>query len=230
MWLDEANKSAEFEPVGTHPGYRRRGLARAMILHGMQLGREQAAPPYMTVVCQGAPGHPAARELYYGLGFRRDSPATRRSSSAQADRAAVTVKRVLVTGMSGAGKSSLLDELAARGHRTVDTDYGDYFHTVDGESLWREDRISALLSSAPDELPGVLFVQGTTRNQVLFLPSVRPHRAAQRAARDPGRTAGRPRRQPLREGPAELAGDAERILKTTSRRWNRCCAPRPRSK
>ena len=80
------------------------------------------------------------------------------------------VKRVLITGMSGAGKSSLLDELAARGHRTVDTDYGGYFHTVDGESLWREDRISALLGSAPDELPGVLFVQGTTRNQVLFYP------------------------------------------------------------
>jgi adenylate kinase family enzyme len=80
------------------------------------------------------------------------------------------VKRVLITGMSGAGKSALLDELARRGHRTVDTDYGDYFHAVDGESLWREDRISALLSSAPDELPGVLFVQGTTRNQGLFYP------------------------------------------------------------
>ena len=80
------------------------------------------------------------------------------------------MKRVLITGMSGAGKSSLLHELGARGHRTVDTDYGDYFQTIDGESLWREDRIGALLSSAPDELAGVLFVQGTTRNQVLFYP------------------------------------------------------------
>jgi ethanolamine utilization protein EutP (predicted NTPase) len=80
------------------------------------------------------------------------------------------VKRVLITGMSGTGKSSLLHELAARGYRTADTDYGDYFQTIDGESLWREDRISALLSSAPDNLPGVLFVQGTTRNQVLFYP------------------------------------------------------------
>ena len=80
------------------------------------------------------------------------------------------MKRVLVTGMAGTGKSSLLQELAARGYRTVDTDYGDYFETVDGETLWREDRISALLYSAPDELPGVLFVQGTTRNQVLFYP------------------------------------------------------------
>jgi hypothetical protein len=80
------------------------------------------------------------------------------------------VKRVLVTGMSGTGKSSLLHEFAARGYRTADTDYGDYFQTIDGEILWREDRVSMLLSSAPDELPGVLFVQGTTRNQVLFYP------------------------------------------------------------
>jgi dephospho-CoA kinase len=75
------------------------------------------------------------------------------------------VKRVLITGMSGVGKSSLLDELAARGYRTVDTDYGDYHETVDGEWLWREDRIDALLS---EEGMGLLFVQGTTRNQVQF--------------------------------------------------------------
>ena len=80
------------------------------------------------------------------------------------------MKRVLITGMSGTGKSSLLDELAARGYRTTDTDYGDYYETISGERLWREDRINALLSSAPDELPGVLFVQDTTRNQVLFYP------------------------------------------------------------
>lgn len=74
------------------------------------------------------------------------------------------VKRVLITGMSGVGKTSLLHELAARGYRTVDTDYGDYYETVDGEMLWRENRIDALLSSYSDKHPSVLFVQGTTRN------------------------------------------------------------------
>jgi dephospho-CoA kinase len=79
------------------------------------------------------------------------------------------MKRVLITGMSGAGKTSLLEELAARGHRTVDTDYGDYYETVEGERLWREDRMDALLSSEqPQDHRGVLFIQGTTRNQSRF--------------------------------------------------------------
>jgi dephospho-CoA kinase len=78
------------------------------------------------------------------------------------------VKRVLVTGMSGTGKSTLLTELADRGHWTVDTDYGDFFETVDGEPLWIEARIEELL--AVDDPRGVLFVAGTTRNQVTFYP------------------------------------------------------------
>ncbi len=76
MWLDTANKTVEFEPVGTHPDYRRLGLARAMMLHGMHLARAAGAT-HATVVCLGAPGHPRARGLYYGLGFRelsRDAP------------------------------------------------------------------------------------------------------------------------------------------------------------
>lgn len=76
MWLDEANRTVEFEPVGTHPAYRRRGLARAMLLHAMHRARAAGAVHAM-VACQGAPGRPAARQLYYGLGFReisRDAP------------------------------------------------------------------------------------------------------------------------------------------------------------
>jgi ribosomal protein S18 acetylase RimI-like enzyme len=76
MWLDPANRTVEFEPVGTHPDHRRHGLARTMMLHGMHLARAAGAT-HATVVCMGASAHPAARGLYYGLGFRelsRDAP------------------------------------------------------------------------------------------------------------------------------------------------------------
>jgi GNAT superfamily N-acetyltransferase len=76
MWFDEVNKAVEFEPVGTHQDYRKLGLARTMMLHGMRLARDAGAT-HATVACVGAPGHPAARGLYYGLGFReisRDVP------------------------------------------------------------------------------------------------------------------------------------------------------------
>ncbi|WP_372662177.1 GNAT family N-acetyltransferase [Amycolatopsis kentuckyensis] len=76
LWLDEPNKTAEFEPVGTHPGHRRLGLGRAMLLHGLRRARDAGAT-HATVACLGAPGHPAARGLYYSVGFRelsRDVP------------------------------------------------------------------------------------------------------------------------------------------------------------
>jgi ribosomal protein S18 acetylase RimI-like enzyme len=76
MWLDEVNRSAEFEPVGTHPDHRRQGLARAMLLHGMHRARSAGATA-ATVACLGMPERPSARELYHSLGFReisRDAP------------------------------------------------------------------------------------------------------------------------------------------------------------
>jgi shikimate kinase len=79
---------------------------------------------------------------------------------------------VLVTGMSGTGKSTALAELSRRGHRVVDTDddgWSEEVPTPDGgvEQLWREDRIEALLDRHRD---GVLFISGCVANQGVFYP------------------------------------------------------------
>jgi shikimate kinase len=68
--------------------------------------------------------------------------------------------RVLVTGMSGVGKSTVLAELARRGYRTVDTDY-DGWTTPDG--VWDEERMAALLAGQP-----TVIVSGTVDNQGRF--------------------------------------------------------------
>ena len=68
--------------------------------------------------------------------------------------------RVLLTGMSGAGKTTVLGELRRRGYLTVDTDY-DGWELPDG--TWDEDRMAALLAAEP----GVV-VSGTVSNQGRF--------------------------------------------------------------
>ena len=72
---------------------------------------------------------------------------------------------ILITGMSGVGKSTALAELARRGYVTVDTDEGPWIEVVEGEPLWRETLIEELLNR-PRERP--LFVQGTVSNQGRF--------------------------------------------------------------
>ncbi|GCA97337.1 AAA family ATPase [Mycolicibacterium sp. NCC-Tsukiji] len=72
---------------------------------------------------------------------------------------------ILVTGMSGVGKSTALAGLAQRGYATVDTDDGPWIENIDGEPLWREPLIDELLKQ-PRERP--LFVQGTVANQWRF--------------------------------------------------------------
>lgn len=81
--------------------------------------------------------------------------------------------KVLITGMSGTGKSSALRELAARGHRTVDADGEQWSHwgtdPEDGSPdwLWREQAIAELLTGHGE---GSLFVAGCAANQVGFYP------------------------------------------------------------
>jgi len=79
------------------------------------------------------------------------------------------VRRILLTGMSGAGKSSALAELERRGFDVVDTDRGGWtvWSDADGGYVWREDRIGELL--ARDEGP-TLYVSGTVSNQGRFYP------------------------------------------------------------
>jgi adenylate kinase family enzyme len=80
--------------------------------------------------------------------------------------------RVLVTGMSGTGKSTALEVLAERGYRVVDTDTDDWCRWVtrpDGSAdwIWREDAMAALLDDHSD---GALFVAGCKTNQGAFYP------------------------------------------------------------
>lgn len=68
--------------------------------------------------------------------------------------------RILVTGMSGTGKSTVLAELRRRGRKTVDTDYGGW--QLPG-AVWDEPRMSQLLAEQSD-----VIVSGTVENQGKF--------------------------------------------------------------
>ncbi len=78
--------------------------------------------------------------------------------------------KVLVTGMSGTGKSTALEVLRSLGHRTVDTDSDEWSRWVtlsDGSRdwIWREDSMVALLAGHSQ---GSLFVAGCKSNQGEF--------------------------------------------------------------
>ena len=79
---------------------------------------------------------------------------------------------ILITGMSGTGKSTALQVLADRGYRVVDTDDDRWSELVtlpDGslDWVWREDAIRNLLDEPRD---GTLFIAGCKSNQGVFYP------------------------------------------------------------
>ena len=67
-WYDEANAVGEFEPVGTHPDYRRRGLGRALLLFGLRRFRDAGATKAI-VGCRGDANYPVPKRLYRSVGF-----------------------------------------------------------------------------------------------------------------------------------------------------------------
>jgi hypothetical protein len=83
------------------------------------------------------------------------------------------VQRVLITGMSGTGKSSVVAELTARGYKAVDADEPEFSEIVSAPEdaltglgsgtdwVWREDRIRSLLAV---EDADALFVSGCSPN------------------------------------------------------------------
>jgi shikimate kinase len=93
------------------------------------------------------------------------------------------VKRILLTGMSGTGKSTLIDELAARGYKAVDVDSDEWSEWVEVDLndptspgtpvepsrdwVWRENRVQKLLCA---EHTDVLFISGCAKNMVKFYP------------------------------------------------------------
>ena len=67
-WWDPVARFGEFEPVGTHPDHQRRGLARALLNHGMRrLGRRGARLIQIYSMAQNG----ASEALYEAVGFER---------------------------------------------------------------------------------------------------------------------------------------------------------------
>ena len=79
------------------------------------------------------------------------------------------MKRVLITGMSGTGKSAVVQELIARGYQAHDLDTPEWSEWIDADPsdgltptqgkdwIWQESRVLALLSASGD---GKLFISG----------------------------------------------------------------------
>jgi shikimate kinase len=97
-------------------------------------------------------------------------------------RTGARMKRILLTGMSGSGKSTVTSALAARGYTAIDLDCDTFSEWVelngaaeppgspvesDRDWMWRAERVHQLLSL---EDADVLFLSGCASNMRQFLP------------------------------------------------------------
>ena len=69
-WYDDANRIGEFEPMGTHPDYRRQGLGAAVCRYALQQLQGEGARQAV-VYAAGGDDNAGARALYESVGFRR---------------------------------------------------------------------------------------------------------------------------------------------------------------
>ncbi len=68
IWLDVVNKVGQFEPVGTHRDFQRRGLARAMMFYALAEMKRQGME---TAIVEHTADNLPALELYRSLGFEK---------------------------------------------------------------------------------------------------------------------------------------------------------------
>jgi broad-specificity NMP kinase len=91
------------------------------------------------------------------------------------------MKRILITGMSGTGKSAVIQELASRGYAAYDLDTPKWSEWIDAapsddltpvqgkDWVWRENRVRELLSGLEE---GTLFISGCAENMDRLFPLI----------------------------------------------------------
>jgi ribosomal protein S18 acetylase RimI-like enzyme len=66
-WLDEANRTGEFEPVGTRPAFRGQGIGKAVMLEGLRRLKAHGA---QTAIVYSVGDNIASIGLYTSVGFQ----------------------------------------------------------------------------------------------------------------------------------------------------------------
>lgn len=91
------------------------------------------------------------------------------------------MKRILITGMSGTGKSATVRELAARGYIAYDLDTPEWSHWIDAAAddmltpgdgkdwAWQVDKVRSLLSEPRKD---TIFISGCSENMEELFPLI----------------------------------------------------------